>query len=65
VSEQEIATQILIINYETVIRDLKQDIGWDEEALAEVLDTLEFRVRELKEVWLGQEYKALPEGEDN
>lgn len=62
-NEQQIGTQILIINYEAVIRDLKQDIGWDEEALADVLDTLEFRMNELREVFLEQKGKAIPEGE--
>jgi hypothetical protein len=63
VSEQEITTQILIINYEAVIRDLKQDIGWDEETLNEVIDVLEFRKNELKAVWLDGKGKAIPEAE--
>ena len=40
----------LIFAYGQVIADLKQDIGWDEDAKQEFLDVLEHRIWELTEV---------------
>ena len=65
-SEQELATKVLLINYESVLRDISQEIGYDPQAKAFLLNALIGRMWELSNVFgedgIGIEYDEESEG---